>query len=38
VSLASPTDDEMEVAPWGKGRLRINGREIAHIDDAKKRR
>src|SRR6185503_328913 len=29
---------EAEVAPWGEGRLRINGREIAHIDDAKDRR
>jgi enoyl-[acyl-carrier protein] reductase I len=25
---------EMEVAPWGEGRLKINGIEIAHIDDA----
>jgi enoyl-[acyl-carrier protein] reductase I len=29
---------EAEVAPWGEGRLRINGRDIAHIDDAKDRR
>jgi enoyl-[acyl-carrier protein] reductase I len=25
---------EMEVAPWGEGRLKVNGAEIAHIDDA----
>ena len=29
---------EAEVAPWGEGHLRINGRDIAHIDDAKDRR
>ena len=29
---------EAEIAPWGEGRLRINGRDIAHIDDAKDRR
>src|SRR6516162_2059108 len=29
---------EAEVAPWGEGRLKINGRDIAHIDDAKDRR
>ena len=29
---------QIEVAPWGEGHLRINGREIAHIDDAKDRR
>src|SRR6516162_2663910 len=28
---------EMEVAPWGEGRLKINGREFARIDDAKDR-
>jgi hypothetical protein len=26
------------VAPWGEGRFRVNGREIARIDDAKDRR
>ena len=29
---------EMEIAPWGEGQLRINGREIARINDAKDRR
>jgi enoyl-[acyl-carrier protein] reductase I len=29
---------EIDVAPWGEGHLRVNGREIAHIDDAKDRR
>ena len=28
----------IDVAPWGEGHLRVNGREIAHIDDAKDRR
>ena len=29
---------EAEIAPWGEGHLRINGRDIARIDDAKDRR
>jgi enoyl-[acyl-carrier protein] reductase I len=29
---------QIDVAPWGEGHLRINGREIAHINDAKDRR
>jgi len=28
----------MDVAPWGEGHLKANGREIAHIDGAKDRR
>jgi enoyl-[acyl-carrier protein] reductase I len=28
----------MDVAPWGEGHLKVNGREIAHINDAKDRR
>ena len=28
----------IDVAPWGEGRLRINGQEIAHVKDAKDRR
>ena len=28
---------EIDVAPWGEGHLRVNGREIAHIKDAKDR-
>ena len=29
---------KIDVAPWGEGHLKVNGREIAHIDDAKDRR
>ena len=29
---------EIDVAPWGQGRLKVNGREIARVDDAKDRR
>ena len=29
---------EIDVTPWGIGHLRINGREIASVDDAKDRR
>ena len=29
---------EIDVAPWGEGHLKVNGREIAHINDAKDRR
>jgi enoyl-[acyl-carrier protein] reductase I len=29
---------EISVAPWGEGHLRLNGREIAHVSDAKTRR
>jgi len=29
---------QTDVAPWGEGHLKINGREIAHIDGAKDRR
>ena len=29
---------EIDVAPWGEGHLRVNGREIACVDDAKDRR
>src|SRR4029077_20685186 len=29
---------EGEIAPWGEGRLSINGRDIAHVADAKDRR
>jgi enoyl-[acyl-carrier protein] reductase I len=28
----------IDVAPWGEGHLRVNGQEIAHINDAKDRR
>jgi enoyl-[acyl-carrier protein] reductase I len=38
--IAKVGDDKlvMDVAPWGEGNLKINDREIAHIDDAKDRR
>jgi len=38
--LATVGDDKLQidVAPWGEGHLRINGREIAHIKDEKDRR
>jgi enoyl-[acyl-carrier protein] reductase I len=29
---------EIDVAPWGEGHLKVDGREIAHVDDAKDRR
>jgi enoyl-[acyl-carrier protein] reductase I len=29
---------EIAVAPWGEGYLKVNGREIAHVNDAKDRR
>ena len=29
---------EIDVAPWGEGHLKINGREVAHVTDAKDRR
>lgn len=29
---------EIDVAPWGEGHFRVNGREIANIDDTKDRR
>lgn len=29
---------EIDVAPWGEGHLKVDGREVAHVDDAKDRR
>src|SRR5260370_33401323 len=29
---------EIGIAPWGEGRLSVNGHEIAHLKDAKDRR
>ena len=29
---------QIDVAPWGEGHLKLNGREIAHIDGCKDRR
>jgi enoyl-[acyl-carrier protein] reductase I len=38
--FATVGDDKLEidVFPWGEGHLKINGREIAHINDEKDRR
>jgi enoyl-[acyl-carrier protein] reductase I len=38
--VATVGDDKLEidVAPWGEGHLRVNGREVAHVNDAKDRR
>ena len=37
---ATVRDDrlEIDVAPWGEGHFKVNGREIAHVNDAKDRR
>lgn len=29
---------ETEVAPWGEGHLRLNGRQIGHVSNGKDRR
>ena len=29
---------EIDVAPWGEGHLKVNGRQIGHVNDAKDRR
>jgi enoyl-[acyl-carrier protein] reductase I len=29
---------EIDVAPWGEGHSKVNGREVAHVNDAKDRR
>ena len=29
---------EIDVAPWGEGHLKVNGIEIAHVNDRKDRR
>ena len=29
---------EIDVAPWGEGHFKVNGREVAHVDDVKDRR
>src|SRR5215475_12549069 len=38
--VASVGDNRLkiDVAPWGEGHLEVNGRKIAHINDAKDRR
>ena len=37
-ATVGPSKLEIDVAPWGEGHLKINGREIARVDDAKDRR
>jgi enoyl-[acyl-carrier protein] reductase I len=37
-ATVGPNKLEIDVAPWGEGHLKVNGRQIAHIDDAKDRR
>jgi len=29
---------EIDVAPWGEGHIKVNGVELAHVNDAKDRR
>ena len=29
---------EIDVAPWGEGHLKVNGRQVAHVNCAKDRR
>jgi enoyl-[acyl-carrier protein] reductase I len=29
---------EIDVAPWGEGHLKVNGKQVAHVNDAKDRR
>jgi enoyl-[acyl-carrier protein] reductase I len=38
VALLGADKLEISVAPWGEGQLKVNGREIAHVDYAKDRR
>jgi enoyl-[acyl-carrier protein] reductase I len=37
-ALAGNDRLEIDVAPWGEGHLRVNGREVAHVTDGKDRR
>jgi enoyl-[acyl-carrier protein] reductase I len=38
--VATLDDDQLQIdiAPWGEGHLKITGREIAYVADAKDRR
>ena len=38
VAIVGDKKLEIDVTPWGEGHLKVNGREIAHINDAKDRR
>ena len=37
VATAGDAKLEIHVTPWGEGHLRVNGKQIAHVDDAKSR-
>ncbi len=38
VASLGPNKLEIEVTPWGEGHFKVNGVEVAHIDNAKDRR
>jgi len=38
VAVAGTKQLEIDVSPWGEGHLKVDGREIAHVSDAKGRR
>src|SRR3954469_1254768 len=38
VAAVGSTKLHIDVAPWGEGHLRIDGREVAHVTDGKDRR
>jgi enoyl-[acyl-carrier protein] reductase I len=38
VAMVGDKRFEIDVTPWGIGHLKVNGREIAHVDSAKDRR
>jgi enoyl-[acyl-carrier protein] reductase I len=38
VATAGRDRFEIDIAPWGEGHLKVNGREIAHVENAKDRR
>lgn len=38
VAIVGKKKLEIDVAPWGDGHLKVNGREIAHVNDARDRR
>ena len=38
VAMVGTDKLQIDVAPWGEGHFKVNGREMAHIDDAKDRR
>jgi len=38
IAMVGDVELKIDVAPWGEGHLKVNGRQIAHIDHAKDRR